>query len=259
MWESLIVISTIINSLFSTGGVILNNSLANLIKNQSYHVDSLALRVNKVPSYQLLEGKAQSIQFATRGWEIKEHIRLELLEIETDKISVNLNQLDNINGQNWRQVLNAPLAMGFRLIMTENDLNNLFKSALVQSLIDDLSTNSQGIKPQILTLNFDLLPDNRIIVNGKVKLADRDDEVLNVQLELGLELIKGHQFKIVNPQGTLNQRRLSSKLLQGFADNINMQLDLAILEKSGITLRLIKLDIEENTLDIVGLTYITNQ
>ena len=149
--------------------------------------------------------------------------------------------------------------MGFHLIMTENDLNNLFKSALVQSLIANLSENSRQVNPEIINLEFDLLPDNQIALDAEVKLASQGDEVLKIHLELGLELIKGHQLKIVNPQGTLNQRQLSSKLLQGFADNINMQLDLVILEESGITVRLLQLDIEENNLNIVGLAYITNQ
>ncbi len=257
--DILISVTTIIISLVSTGAVFLNNSLSNLVKNQSYQVEELSLRVNSRPSYNLLSGSAQGILFATRGWEIRENIRLELFELETDEIKVNLAQLNNINEDNWRQVLTAPLAMGFHLVMTENDLNNLFKSALVQSLIANLSENSRQVNPEIINLEFDLLPDNQIALDAEVKLASQGDEVLKIHLELGLELIKGHQLKIVNPQGTLNQRQLSSKLLQGFADNINMQLDLVILEESGITVRLLQLDIEENNLNIVGLAYITNQ
>jgi hypothetical protein len=257
--DIIIPITTILISLISTGGVIVNNSLSNLLKNQSYQIEEISLRVNSVPNYQLLTGSAQGIQLATRGWAIGENIRFELFELETDEIKVNLAQLQQMKGDNWRKALIAPLAMGFHLVMTENDLNNLFKSALVQSLIADFSQESSQVNPEIINLQFDLLPDNQIMIETEMKLASQEDQVLAIRLEFGLELIKGYQLTIVNPQGTLNQRKLSSKLLQGFADNINMQLDLRILEESGITLRLLQLEIKENNLDIVGLAYITNQ
>lgn len=257
--EALIAITTIIVSILSSGGIFLNNSLTNLIKNQSFDTEKLEIRVNSVPSYQLLTGSAQQIQVAARGWELNENIRLELFELETDKIQVNLAELDNINRENWRQVLLAPLNMGFHVILTEEDLNNLFKSALVKSIIADFSNNSRQMKPEIIKLNFDLLPNNQIAITAEVKLGEDRDEMINIDLQLGLELIKGHQLKIINPQGTLNQRRLSSKILQGFADNINMQLDLRILESSGINVRFLQFDITENNLDIIGLAHISNQ
>ena len=56
--------------------------------------------------------------------------------------------------------------------------------------------------------------------------------------------------------GTLNGRKLSRKLLQGFADNISRQLNLRTLEKDGIILRLLKFDINENKVNIVAFVRI---
>ena len=88
--ETLIIVNTIIVSILSIGGIFLNNSLTNLIKNQSYDTEKLEIRVNSVPSHKLLKGSAQQVQLAARGWELKENIRLELFELETDEIKVNL-------------------------------------------------------------------------------------------------------------------------------------------------------------------------
>ena len=65
-------------------------------------------------------------------------------------------------------------------------------------------------------------------------------------------MIKGHSIRISDVEGTLNERKLSSTLLQGFVDNINNQLSLRNLEKSGITVRLLQFNINEDNLEIAG-------
>ncbi|WP_308255545.1 DUF2993 domain-containing protein [Geminocystis sp. GBBB08] len=246
-------------SLLSPFGLILNNSLINVISNTSENVENVKIRVNSIPTHQLLKGEVDSLQISLKQWQPQPNIRIELLELETDSVKLNLPEIRHIKLDNWQKSLKSPLNMGYRLILTENDLNNLIKSPQAESIIAKVGGNSQESQFQIISLTFNLLPNNRIAIDTKLKFPTRTEELLNVNLEFSLQLIKGHTLKINDIQGTLNNRRLSSKLLQGFADNINTQLNLRNLEKSGITMRLLQLNINENNLEITGFLHLQPQ
>lgn len=254
--EIFVIFTTIIISLFSPVGFILNNSLTNIVRHTSEEVGDVKLRINSIPTHQLIKGEADSIQISLKQWQPQPNIRVELLELETDSVRLNLPEIRQIRADNWQKSLKAPLNMGYRVILTENDLNKLLKSPQAESIIAKFGGNSQDSSFQIIDLALNLLPNNRIAIDTELKLPTRGEELLNVNLELSLELIKGHTLKISDIQGTLNNRRLSSKLLQGFADNINTQLNLRNLEKSGITMRLLQLNIHEDNLEIAGFLHL---
>lgn len=257
--EIFIIFTSIIMSLFSPVGFILNNSLTNIVVDTSEEVGDVKIRVNSIPTHQLIKGEADSIQISLKQWQPQPNIRVELLELETDSVKLNLPEIRQIKGDNWQKSLKAPLNMGYRVILTENDLLKLLKSPQAESIIAKFSGNSQDSQFQIIDLGLNLLPNNRVAINTQIKLPIRGEELLNVNLELSLELIKGHTLKISNIQGKLNNRQLSSKLLQGFADNINTQLNLQNLEKSGITMRLLQLNINEDNLQIAGFIHLQPQ
>jgi hypothetical protein len=192
-----------------------------------------------------------------QDWKSRENIRIELLQLETDAVKLNLPKLRNlsrIENEDWQEILETPLNMGWRMILTEKDLNNILISEEVQSTIKKVSEDNSKI--EIINVSFDIKPQNRLVLESKVKLAFRGEEELDVRLEFGLDLIKGHKFKIKEIEGTLNNRQLSSKLLQGFADNINTKLSLRLLEKSGITLRLLQFDTNEDNVAVAGFIHI---
>lgn len=250
--EIFVIFTTIIMSLFSSIGFILNNSLTYTIRNMSEEVEDVKVRINSIPTHQLAKGEADSIKISLKQWQPQANISVELLELETDSVGLNLSEIRQIRGNNWQKAFKKPLNMGYRIILTENDLNKLLKSPQAEAMMKKLGGNSQDSAFEIIDLTLNLLPNNRLAIETKLKLPIRGEELLNVNLELSLELIKGHTLKINNIQGTLNNRQLSSKLLQGFADNINTQLNLRNLEKSGITMRLLQLNINENNLEIAG-------
>ncbi|BAQ66694.1 DUF2993 domain-containing protein [Geminocystis sp. NIES-3709] len=237
-------------SLFTGGGLILNNSLTNIISNNSEEVGNVKVRVNSIPTHQLIKGEADSIQISLKQWQPRPQIRVELLELETDRIGVNLGEIRELKRDNWQNILKKPLNMGWRTIMTEKDINNLIKSPQAQSVITKFSGDSSDF--ELLDLSVNLQPNNRVGIDTQLKLPTRGEEILNVSLEFNLELIKGHTLKISDIKGTLNDRQLSSKLLQGFVDNINNELSLRNLEKSGITVRLLRLNILEDNVEIAG-------
>ncbi len=248
---------TILISVLSVGGIVIDKVITKVIEKESENIEQVDVRVNAVPTHKLLKGKSDGIKLNLQGWEIRENIRLELLQLETDKFQLNLPKLRNLSktkGKNWQEVFDTPFNMGWRVILTEEDLNNIFLSQQVQSTIQKISEDNSRI--EIINLNFDFQSQNRLVLEGKLKLAFRGEEELDVRLQFDLDLTKGHKFKIKEIQGTLNNRKLSSKLLQGFANNINDNLDLQLLEKSGVTLRLLQFDINEDDITVAGFIHV---
>ncbi|WP_324282770.1 DUF2993 domain-containing protein [Cyanobacterium aponinum UTEX 3221] len=257
--EIFTTILTIIVSSLSFGGLFVNNSLTKVIEKNSEEVKQIDVRVNSVPTHQLLKGKADSIQISLKEWQPRENISLELVEIETDEINLNLSQLRNlkkIEQNEWKKILNSPLNLAGRMIINQDDLNNILTSSQAKSIMAKLAEESDV---QIMDLKLDLQTNNRIRIDTKAKLPIRKEELLNINLEFTLDLIKGHKLRITDVKGTLNNRQLSSKLLQGFADNINTQLTLQKLEKYGVIARLLKFKIEDNKLEIAGFVHLDNQ
>ena len=257
----IVTLSTILISILSIGGIFINNTLTKVIEEQSTSIEQADVRVSAVPTHKLLKGKTDGIKLNLQGWEVTDNVRLELLQLQTDKVQFNLPKLRNLSQQNkkrnWQEVLESPLNMGWRIILSEEDLNNLFLSSQVQSIIQEISEDNSQV--QIINLSCNLQPNNRLVLESKMKLAFRGEEEVNVRLEFGLDLTKGHQFQIKDIEGTLNDRKLSSKLLQGFADNINTKLSLRALEKLGITLRLLQFDINEDKVALAGFIHISHQ
>lgn len=257
--EIFIIFSTIIISLFSPVGFILNNYLSKTPSSIFKEAEDVKIRINSIPTHQLVKGEADSIQLSVKKWQPQSNIKIELLELETDNIALNLSQIRDIQDNNWQKALKKPLNMGYRLILTENDLNQLLKSPQAQTMMTQLGSDSQNSSFKITNLGLNLLPNNRLAIATTLKLPMRGEELLNVNLEFSLELIKGHTLEISDVKGTLNDRQLSSKLLQGFADNINTQLSLKKLEKSGITMRILQFKVNEDNVEIAGFLHLKPQ
>ena len=65
-----------------------------------------------------------------------------------------------------------------------------------------------------------------------------------------MKLIAGRNLELIEPEATINGKKLSPRLLKGFARGINKRLDLRTLEEMGITVRILKLNIDEDELNL---------
>ena len=251
------IITAILISLLSSGGLLINQIATNTIKSQTENVEELEVRISALPTHLLLKGQVNKVRIASRGLKPTEAVRLEALEIETDSIDIDLNQLKFNNLQDLRQSLGKPLQAGISLVLTETDLNKTLQSREIQSYVQKITGNNNDSPWEISNIRLNLLTNKRIKVETQIKILNRGEEnILNVDLEAGIEIINGSKIKIIEPIGTLNGRQLSKKLLQGFADNINEQLDLTQLETFGITLRILKLDLNDHKISMAAFVHI---
>lgn len=214
--------------------------------------ESLDLRIDNRPVHQALAGKVDQVRLAARDFELIEGVNIALLDIETDAINVDLG---NLRSQTFREALEAPLQGAVHLVVTEQDLNEALANprlkARVQSYLDELTPKplrSRVENYQLATATIDFAPDQ---FTFKISLAKPDTaDTITLELSTGLTVAQGRYLQIVDPVIRLGDRRISPRLLQGFVDNFNQQLDLARLESEGVTVRMLRWDITDDALDL---------
>ena len=266
--EVLTIVLASLLSLASSGGVIVDSVAANPIRSQVLGIEKQAIRVDNSPSYQITGGKLQKVRIATRGLIIKPNLRVDALELETDSIDVDLDKLNLDNINKFRESLDEPLQGALRLVLTESDLNQALQSpeilAQIQKTLNRAIAGEAGstnISYQLKDLQLQLHPTNRLGVKFKLSRSSTAFETdsnksptreLIMALELGIETIDGRAIRILEPQGTVNGKPMSSRLLDGFAEGISDRLNFDSLEQDGILARILQLEIDEDKLELAS-------
>ena len=272
--EVLTIILSGLLSLAASGGVIVDSVVASKIRSQVIGVEEQKVRIDNSPNYSVAQGKLQKVRIATRGTRIKPDLRIEALELETDPLDIDPAKL-NLNGiDELRLSLNKPFQGAVRLVLTEEDLNRALRSpqvlAQVQKALNRLIVSRAGstnIAYQLLDLNLELQPNNRLGVKLKLvrpvsnfesnsdsqnyKPSSRSRE-LNMALELGIQVAEGNKISLIDPEGTVNGRPMSPRLLNGFAVGVGDRLNLGLLEQDGILARILQLEIDEDKIELAS-------
>jgi hypothetical protein len=239
--------------ILTPAGLIIDQVIANRIRTQVQQVEVLAVRVDNVPAHQILEGKIDRVRIATRGLEPIANLRIDTLELDTDPIDFNIRQL---SGVNIRQALRKPLQGGIRLLVTATDLNRALASDTVKNTLQNLLNRSlpeQAPKFRIIaaTVNFDSRDRPKI----QVQLEQGEGtakETLDLAVEATLQVQAGRSLIISGPQATLNGRKLSRRILDGFVERLNERLDGRSLEKNGFWVRVLQWQLEGGKLEAAG-------
>ncbi|MGK7945546.1 MAG: DUF2993 domain-containing protein [Microcystaceae cyanobacterium] len=249
-----IILAGLLTTLTSTG-LVIDQVVAGKLRNQVQDVEVLAVRVDNVPSHQILQGKVNKVRIASRGLEPIDNIRIDTLEIETDPIAIDLDS-DFNNLTAVRQGLDKPLQGGIRIGLKEADLNLALTSdnikSRIQSTIDQLLPDgSPSFKIQEITINF--LEDQRIKCQVFLKQINQNDQEvgsLNLEVITGIEVIEGRSLKFVDPQVSLNNRQLSSRFLSRILNGVSENFSLKSLEKQGVTLRILRNNLQDDQLNL---------
>ncbi|MGL5938932.1 MAG: LmeA family phospholipid-binding protein [Waterburya sp.] len=270
--EILTIVLSGLLSFISGGGIILDSVAIHRLRSQIISLDQQAIRVDNTPSYQIAQGKVQKVRIATRGLTIKPNLKIAALELETDPLAVdpaklNLNSIDGL-----RNSLKQPLQAAGKLILTENHLNQALQSpeilAQLQQALNRLIVSKAGstnIAYQLNELQIELQSANRLGVKINLsrpksnyeeystpKTSNKSRRELAIALKFKIQILNGKTIAITEPQGTVNSRPMSSRLLNGFAEGISDRLNLTSLEANGILARILQLEINEDELKLIG-------
>jgi LmeA-like phospholipid-binding len=267
------ILAIVLSGLFSVltgGGVILDSLIDKNIRESVVRVEQQAIRVDNAPSYQIIQGKLQKVRFAAKGVEIQPNLRVAVIQLETDAIDFDRSRLnlDSISG--LRQSLEKPLQGALRLVVTEADLNRALQSPEIQVKLQQTlnhliarQISSANISYELINPRVELQPSNRLGLQFKLSRprlnSDRQTlpsgnpkSELAIALELKIEVLNGKTIQLTEPQGTVNGRPMSSRLLKGFASGISDRLDLSRLKANGILARLLQLEIDGDKIEVAG-------
>ncbi len=260
----------------SSGGIILDRIAQGTISSQVISVEQQAVRIDNQPNYDAALGKLARIRIASRGIRIKPGIRIASLDLETDPLAVKLAKIKLSNIDRLRESLAAPAAGAVKVVLTQKDLNQALQSTEIQAQLQNTlnrliasKAGSTNISYQLSDVQLELRPQNRLQISFKLSRprpnlplrstsstgtseAKNPSRELAISLRLTLKVIDGKQVRLLDPQGTVNGRPMSSRLLNGFATGISDRLNLNTLSADGILARILQLEINEDNLQLIS-------
>jgi LmeA-like phospholipid-binding len=218
--------------------------------------ETLAVRIDNAPSYQLLQGKVQRVRIAGRGVVPQPDLRIAALELETDAIALNPASL-----RQGQPELEEPLQAGIRVELTEADVNRYLQSGTIAERLKKMSFNlpSNGGQPPepygIKTVQVDFLESNRLKFLVTLQ-GQRSGSESQVTAESGLTIVSGRQLQLVDPQVTFGGTAVPSEIIVLLTSGLIQQLDLDRFEESGLTSRVLNFQIQDEQLDLAAFVRI---
>ena len=192
------------------------------------------------------------LRLAGRGLSPIKDVRIEALELETDPIVL----------QGLTPKLAQPLQAGLRLVLKPDDLNQGLRSPIVTTRLRNLGIrflqrreSQQLERVDFQNLRLECLPSHRVRLQAELQEQGYPDK-LAIVAEADLTVEAGHTLKLVSPTLLVNGKPAPAQITQAIAQAVSRQLDLRRLEKSGITARILKLQIDPTQIQLAAFVQI---
>ncbi|MEA5485411.1 MULTISPECIES: DUF2993 domain-containing protein [Pseudanabaena] len=247
---------TTVLGLAGSPGIAIDKIATDFLRGQIVRADVLEVRVDNAPNYQVLLGNVDRVRVAGRGVYILEFLRIDQIDLETDPISIDPNVL-----QSGKVVLRRPLQAAVRVVMRSEDVNTALRSPNVQTSFKNLSIDITGTNknPEILDLidpEITFLEGDRLrlaaSLQSKPTPAKPNPSKLDVSINAELKTIGGTRLQIINPKIELSGTPVPERIAKAFTEGLNKVLDLRQLESKGITARVIRLELTEGKMQVIG-------
>ena len=248
------IITAILTSLLAIAspiGVIVDQLAEEAILDQIAGAEELYVRLDNVPTYQIISGRVEHVRAAGRGVYPIPELRIAAVDLESEPIDVDLRSL-----QRGELVLDQPAQAALKLALEAEDLNNFLASERVQQFLNGLRFSLPGQNTARGVNRYGLEnPSLRFLEGDRLQVAvNLQDRVLEenvaITVELGLAIVNGHRLELIEPVITANNEPVPNQLIRSFVDGLQPQLTLRQLEKLGITARVLGFEIRDNELDI---------
>ncbi len=237
--EPISAIVSLLLGIIAPVGIVSDRIAENQIRKQLTRVESLQVRIDNAPTYQLLSGKLNKVRLAGRGLFVTPDIRIDALDVETDPIA-----LAGLNAK-----LAHPLQGAFRLVLTETDINRALNSSQFNDRLK--SGRYQITQPKIKLLEHD-----RISFQAQLTEA-RYPGQLKILIEGKLSSTSGKTLQLENTTFEINDKPIQPIVLKQLFPSGIPGIDLTQYEVQGITSRILKLETQPNgQLELIGFLQI---
>ncbi|MGF1567217.1 MAG: DUF2993 domain-containing protein [Nodosilinea sp.] len=247
-----LIIATLTGMLSPVGAVV-DNLAEDALRAQVAGAEELYVRIDNVPNYQILNGRIEHGLIAGRGVYLRQlpDLRINSIDLETDAVDVDLNRL-----QQGELKLDEPAQAALRIRLRADDLNAFLSSSSFQAWLDTLRFTLPGPggdrerdRYGLANPSLEFLAGDRIRV--MVDLEDRvAQEDIAIVIELGVEIINGHRFKLIDPKVAIDGEEAPPELITSLVEGASHQLTLRQLEAAGVTARILTFKVRDNELDL---------
>ncbi|MGB7060331.1 MAG: DUF2993 domain-containing protein, partial [Geitlerinemataceae cyanobacterium] len=202
------------------------------------------------PTHQIFQGRVDRVRIAGRGLILKQiPLRIAILEVETDPIDLDLQNLEN----GFSKALQQPLQAGIRVMLTEEDLTRSLLSASDSDDTELTIGNYTLLHPQI-----DFLESNRLRI--QVEIQDGNDpQTVNVVVESGLEVREGRHIVFVDPVVRANEETVPPQLLDAIFGGVDRIFDLDRFTPPGTIVRLLELHLTPDGIEVAAFVRIEHE
>ncbi|GAB1544899.1 DUF2993 domain-containing protein [Scytonema sp. NUACC21] len=251
--ELLTIVLSGLLGLIAPVGLVMDRAAESAIRSQFAKVEQLQVRVDNAPSHQLLQGKVERLRVAGRSLQLKQqNLQIAALELETDLIELDPRSFGR------KPKFQRPLQAGMRLVLTEQDINKLLQSpkflAQLEKMIitvDDTFNTEDNLVYKFVNPTVKFLANNRLSFQVELQNKSLDNPLL-IRAESGLNIIGGKYVQLVAPVVAVNGEEVTPKFLNQIVNNINKQLDLGRLEGDGLQVRILKLNMKQQELEMAA-------
>jgi len=233
-------------------GVVIDRLITDALRGQLVQAEQLEVRLDNTPNYQLLQGRIDRVRLAGRGIYLSSpSLRIDTIDLESDPISINPNFL-----QSGQLTLLEPAQAAVRIILKAEDINRALRSPLITQSFKGIKLS---LSPTQTPDEFDLvnpeimfLGNNRIRVNALLQPVNKQQPGLQIAIESSIIVVDSTRIELaastINLQGISVPAQITNTLAQG----INRLLDFTQLEKSGIYARILRLEVTDSQMQLIG-------
>jgi hypothetical protein len=252
---------TLISPVNLVGDIVVENA----IRSRFEEIEQLDVRIDNAPSHQITQGKLQRVRIASRGLQLTSDLRISTLELDIDQIDVDLQALLQKEPEASPDLFRKPLQAGVRLVLTEDDINQALQSpkvtARISQSLESFLKRLPGAAEQdyeLLSTKVQFLGENRLAIQLQLQNTDTKEEQLKIRLETGLEVENRMSLKLIEPLVSINDTQIPPLLVAGLKAIVKDFTDLSKLNDSGIFVRLLKLEISSNELELANFVRVND-
>jgi hypothetical protein len=107
----------------------------------------------------------------------------------------------------------------------------------------------------LVNIKVSFLENNRLQTQVQLQQKSEDSELpdqLKIVVETGIKVNQGKSLELIDPTASLNDRKISSRILKSVIGSVSDRLDLSRFENQGIIARLLKLEINPQEINIAA-------
>ncbi|EDX85397.1 hypothetical protein S7335_3098 [Synechococcus sp. PCC 7335] len=246
--------------LISPVGMVLDHVAENAIRDRLARAESLDVRIDNGPSYQLLQGKVDKVRVVGRGISPILGLRIDVAELESDPIDLDFNRL-----RQGEVILDQALQGAAHIVLTEADVNAFLRSPFVAERLNNLNIGALATNPaqaresaryRINSPSVDFLNDGGASQGeDRIRLRAALEDVVEeasfaVEIETGLAISAGDRLMLIDPIVVVDSNPVDPRLINIVLGGLNNRLALQQLDESGVIVRIINFDIKADALDL---------